>query len=187
MNVSDIAFDPLPYVDRLESREQESIDLVVIHCTELPDLQTAREFGEHVMYPESGTGNSGHFYIERSGGIEQWVPIDRAAHHVRGHNTTSIGIELVNLGRYPDWFDSRRQVMTEPYPLPQLNALIGLILLLKQELPRLRRISGHENLDRSLVPATDKPELLVYRKKDPGPLFPWKEILPVLGLEMFTG
>lgn len=187
MNVSDIAFDPLPYVDRLETRERESIDLVVIHCTELPDLPSAREFGERVMYPESGTGNSGHFYVERSGGIEQWVPIDRVAHHVRGHNETSIGIELENLGRHPDWFDSRRQAMTEPYPLPQLNALIGLILLLKQELPGLRRISGHEHLDRSLVPATDKPELLVYRKKDPGPLFPWKEILPVLGLEMFTG
>ncbi|NNK33448.1 MAG: N-acetylmuramoyl-L-alanine amidase [Xanthomonadales bacterium] len=187
MNVSDISNHPLPYIDRLERREPEVIDLVVVHCTELPDLETAREYGKRVMYPETATGNSGHFYIERSGRIEQWVPVERVAHHVRGHNEHSIGIELVNRGRHPDWFHSRQQAMSEPYPLAQLNSLIGLVLLLKRELPGLKRISGHENLDRSLVPATDDPKLLVYRKKDPGPLFPWKELLPVVGLEMFTG
>ncbi len=186
VNVSDITDNPLPYAERLEHRDGDSIDLVVIHCTELPDLETAREYGERIMYPESATGNSGHFYIGRSGRIEQWVPLNRVAHHVRGYNERSVGIELVNRGRHPEWFDSRCQVMTEPYPLAQLNSLIGLVLLLKHELPGLTRISGHENLDRSLVAATDKPELLVYRKKDPGPLFPWKELLPVVGLEMLT-
>ena len=37
---------PLPYEDRLEQRPDAQVDLVVIHCTELPDLATAREYGE---------------------------------------------------------------------------------------------------------------------------------------------
>ena len=93
----------LPYAHRLVSRPTDSIDLVVIHCTELPDLATAREYGQYIHYPDSGTGNSGHFYIERNGNVEQWVPLDRVAHHVRNYNERSIGIELVNTGRFPDW------------------------------------------------------------------------------------
>ena len=72
---------------------------MVIHCTELPDLGMARGFGEKVMHKNSHTGNSGHFYIDRDGSIEEWVPVNRVAHHVRGFNSKSIGIELVNNGR----------------------------------------------------------------------------------------
>ena len=50
---------PLPYVTRLESRAMDHVDLVVIHCTELPDLAMAREFGEREVHA-SRTGNSGH-------------------------------------------------------------------------------------------------------------------------------
>jgi len=50
---------PLPYEERLESRPSARIDLVVVHCTELPDLATAREYGERELHA-SGTGNSGH-------------------------------------------------------------------------------------------------------------------------------
>ena len=71
---------------------------MVIHATELPDMETAREYGERIHHDESRTGNSGHFYIDRDGRIEQWVPLDRVAHHVRGHNRDSVGIELVNGG-----------------------------------------------------------------------------------------
>ncbi len=37
---------PLPYVDILPERPVDAVELVVIHCTELPDLATAREYGE---------------------------------------------------------------------------------------------------------------------------------------------
>ena len=57
--------EPLPYVAALATRPVESIDLVVIHCTELPDLAMARQFGESIHYQASRTGNSGHFYIDR--------------------------------------------------------------------------------------------------------------------------
>jgi N-acetylmuramoyl-L-alanine amidase len=175
----------LPYVSRLERRPFESIDLVVIHCTELPDLATARNYGERTHYPKTGTGNSGHFYLEQTGRIEQWVPGNRVAHHVRGFNERSLGIELDNKGRYPNWFDSRSQIMTEPYPLPQMNSLVGLLLQLSAELPNLEWIGGHESLDSSQVPASDNPALLVQRKKDPGPLFPWEELLRNIKLERF--
>ena len=66
-NRRDVRIDPLPYVNALATRELGDIDLVVIHCTELPDLALAREFGERVLYADSGTGNSGHYYIERDG------------------------------------------------------------------------------------------------------------------------
>jgi N-acetylmuramoyl-L-alanine amidase len=172
----------LPYVASLEHRPFELIDLVVIHCTELPDLASARNYGQRIHYTETGTGNSGHYYVERNGRIEQWVPPQRIAHHVRGFNERSIGIELDNNGRYPDWFDSRKQVMTDAYSLPQVNSLVYLLLKLSAELPSLAWIIGHESLDTSQIRASDNPELFVCRKKDPGPLFPWNKLLPAIKL-----
>ena len=48
---------PLPYVERLDSRDPGQVELLVVHCTELPDLATARAWGERVVHPESATGN----------------------------------------------------------------------------------------------------------------------------------
>ena len=177
-----IADLPLPYVDRLPERPAAAVTLVVIHCTELPDLATAREYGEKVLY-ESGAGNSGHYYIDRDGTIQRYVPGTRIAHHVRGRNAESIGIELVNRGRYPDWFDSRHQAVTERYPQAQVDALRALLALLRREFPNLRAIAGHEDLDTARVPASDDPSVPVSRKLDPGPLFPWDAIVPACGLE----
>ena len=176
----------LPYVTGLEPRKSSAVDMVVIHCTELPNLEAARDYGEKLLYQESGTGNSGHFYIERSGKIEQWVPIDRIAHHVRGRNETSIGIELDNRGRFPDWFDSRKQSMTQAYTDIQLVALIDLLERLQADCPALQWIAGHEDLDSSQVPSSDKPAMMVRRKMDPGPLFPWKKILTSSRLKRFA-
>ena len=62
-----IAFDPLPYQDRLDARPLAQIDLVVIHCTELPDLAMARGTASASCTTGRGTGNSGHYYIDRDG------------------------------------------------------------------------------------------------------------------------
>ncbi|MDE2054958.1 MAG: N-acetylmuramoyl-L-alanine amidase [Xanthomonadaceae bacterium] len=172
---------PLPYVARLELRDPANIDLVVIHCTELPDLATAREYGERIVHP-SGTGNSGHYYVDRDGGVYRYVPDDRVAHHVRGHNEHAMGVELVNTGRYPDWLASRRQTMSESYPAVQIDALLALIAHLRDVLPNLRSIAGHEDLDTGLVTASDDPTRQVRRKLDPGPLFPWKHVMGTCGL-----
>ena len=173
---------PLPYVSRLERRELGSIDLVVIHCTELPDLASAREFGERPLY-DSGTGNSGHFYIDRDCSVHHFVPPERVAHHVRGHNDHSIGIELINRGRWPNWLDSRHQAMLEPYSTAQINALSGLLETLASDLPSLRWIAGHEDLDLEQVVASDDPQIMVARKRDPGPGFPWPQVLAATSLQ----
>lgn len=167
---------PLPYVSLLEPRALAQIDLVVIHCTELPDLAMAREFAETVRYA-SGTGNSGHWYIDRDGSTQQWVPPERIAHHVRGWNLRSVGIELANLGRYPHWLHAGHQAMDVPYPDAQIAALVALLQDLQARLPALRFIAGHQDLDPEQVPAEDDPGVLVARKRDPGPLFPWDMVL----------
>jgi N-acetylmuramoyl-L-alanine amidase len=157
-----------------------------MHCTELPNMAMAREYGERVLYP-SGTGNSGHFYIDRDGSIHSYVDAGRIANHTRGYNPRSIGIEMVNIGRFPDWLDSRHQAMNEPYTEAQIEALIGLLQALKQQLPNLRHIAGHENLDTELVPASDDAGRQVFRKRDPGPLFPWSRVLAASGLSPLSG
>lgn len=173
----DILHAPLPYEARLPERAATDIDLIVLHCTELPDLAMAREYGERVLYEDRGTGASGHYYIDRDGSVLCYVDPLRIANHTRGFNPRSIGIELVNLGRYPDWFDSRRQEMTEPYPETQIAALRALLGHLLARFPSLRHVAGHEDLDTAMVPASNDPDTEVPRKRDPGPQFPWARAL----------
>jgi N-acetylmuramoyl-L-alanine amidase len=146
----------------------------------------ARVYGERVIYDASRTGNSGHYYIDRDGSVHRFVADTRIAHHVHGYNTRSIGIEMVNLGRYPNWLDSRHQTMSEPYPGPQIGALLALLKWLKQHYPKITEIAGHEDLDLGLVPSSDNPHIQLPRKRDPGPLFPWNQIVPACGLHRLT-
>lgn len=173
---------PLPYVERLAERRADGIDLVVIHCTELPDMAMAREFGERIQHQESRTGNSGHYYIDRDGSISRFVSELRVAHHTFQFNPRSIGIELVNLGRYPNWNDSRHQVMSEPYPEAQIESLLGLLAQLRSAFPGLRWIAGHDALDQRREPASDNPDLMLARRLDPGPMFPWARVLGACAL-----
>lgn len=168
--------NPLPYQALLEKRTSQEIELLVIHCTELPDLATAREYGERILYP-SGTGNSGHYYIDSGGEIHCWVSPEFIAHHVAGHNQNSIGIELVNTGRFPNWFHSQQQTPKESYPQVQIKALTTLINQLCLQYPNLKHIVGHEDLDQRTVTASDNPNKQVQRKIDPGPLFPWDTVM----------
>lgn len=177
-----IALQPLPYVDRLGTRSLPDIDLAVIHCTELPDMALAREYGERVLYPDAGTGASGHWYVDRDGAIAEYVPPGRIAHHVRGWNARSVGIELVNRGRYPHWYDSRHQAMDEAYPDTQIDALMSLLRHLAATLPALRLIAGHEDLDTERIAASDDARRTVARKCDPGPRFPWRRVLEAVPL-----
>lgn len=174
--------NPLPYVLSLDSRSVDAIDTVVIHCTELPNLATAREYGERVLY-ETGTGNSGHYYIDRDGRIEEYVVPGRVAHHTKEWNPRSIGIELVNTGRYPNWLNSRQQTMTEPYPDVQITALIALLQWLSSQFEDMTQIAGHEDLDLGEVEASDNADIHVRRKLDPGPQFPWDKVLAATTLK----
>jgi N-acetylmuramoyl-L-alanine amidase len=177
---------PLPYESRLQERAIDAIDLVVIHCTELPDMKIAREFGERIHYPEKQTGNSGHYYVETDGTVYRFVADTRVANHTFGYNPRSIGIELANIGRYPYWGDSKHQRFTAPYTKQQIDSLLGLLRQLRQNLPNLKYIAGHEDLDRRLEPASDDPAIMLPRRQDPGPLFPWDLVAPASKLERLT-
>ena len=181
-----VEIDPLPYELKLDARPLSQIDLIVIHCTETPTLASARDFGERVLYEGSGTGNSGHYYIDRDGRILLYVRPDRVAHHVRGYNPRSIGIELVNTGRYPHWRDSKHQAMDEPYPEAQIAALIALLAQLQQQFPTVKYITGHEDLDREMEAAIDDAAVQVPRKRDPGPLFPWNRVMSTVPWERLS-
>jgi N-acetylmuramoyl-L-alanine amidase len=181
----DVILELLPYAHLLGKRSLSQIDLIVMHCTELPDMPVAREYGERVLY-EAGTGASGHYYVDRDGSIYQYVESAHIANHTRGYNPRSIGIEMVNIGRYPNWLDSNNQVMTEAYTFEQINILKKLLLHIKSECPNLQFIAGHEDLDTAKVPASDDPDIEVFRKRDPGPHFPWQEILEASKLKRIT-
>lgn len=173
MNVRD---QFLSYWDVLREREPEEINLIVLHCTELPTLEMAREFGERIQDPETATGFSGHYYVDRDGSVYRYVPEDRMAHHVVGWNARSIGIELVNSGRYPDWYSSTSQDCTEPYPPEQISGLLDLLRFLKRKYPQIAELKMHSDLDKGMIPASDDPTISIRRKVDPGPLFPWDEV-----------
>jgi len=171
-----IAKQALAYEGLLDDRPLKQIELMVIHCTELPDLATARTYGEKIHY-DSGTGNSGHYYVDQDGCVYQWITPEKIAHHVKGHNKQSIGIELINKGRYPNWHHSKHQQPSESYDDKQINSLIELINHLHRTIPSLKHIAGHEDLDNTLITASDDPKQQVRRKIDPGPLFPWQYVM----------
>ncbi len=182
----DITDDKLPYWHKLSARSTEELNMIVIHATELTDLAEAREYGERVLYEESGTGASGHYYINRDGSIHQYVPDDRIANHTSGWNAKTLSIELINRGRYPNWYHSDHQYMQESYPDEQIDALILLVNELKNRYPTIKFTQGHEDLDTRMIPAENNPDLNVSRKMDPGPYFPWERFLEAVGLRKET-
>ena len=65
----------------------------------------------------------------------------------------------------------------------RIEALAALLAHLREALPALRDIAGHEDLDTGHIAASDDPALTVARKRDPGPLFPWPALLARVPLQ----
>ncbi len=164
--------DLVSYNNLLQKRNVKDIRMVVLHITELPTLTYARKAAE-VLLPGKKIGVCGHYYINRDGKVNQYVEVNRIAQHVFLKNKDSIGIEIVNRGRFPNWFSSKNQVPTEKFSNSQISALLSLLRYLKKEVPSLSEIKKHSDLDRRMIPAKDNPQIKVYRRIDPGPLFPW--------------
>lgn len=161
----------LPWVDELPRRSLAQVTTVVLHATEEPTLADARRLAE-----ASEDRVAGHLYVDRDGGTELWVPLDREARHAAGRNADSVGIELVNRGRHPDHFAATAQDPSEPFPPAQVASLETLLRRLRHDVPSLTTLVRHSDLDRRLVRASDDASRQVRRRIDPGPLFPWDRV-----------
>ncbi|MCS6810951.1 MAG: 1,6-anhydro-N-acetylmuramyl-L-alanine amidase AmpD [Tepidimonas sp.] len=106
---------------------------------------------------------SSHFLIRRDGQWVQFVALERRAWHAgrscwQGHancNDFSVGIELEGLEG-------------ELFSEEQYAALAGLLAALREHLPALRAVAGHEHV---------APQ----RKRDPGPGFDWARLIQLTG------
>lgn len=161
--------------------EARDIDLIVIHATGGPGCRQGKlwhapggTLSAIRRYFASNPNISYHYLIGRDGTIVPGTPEAQVAHHARGHNRSSIGIELVNDGDGKD-----------PFPEAQIDALIGLL----QRLTRAyhiapARVRGHSELDDRSFECGGRR----YKQKiDPGGEypgskgnFPWKRVRDAL-------
>lgn len=137
------------------------VDMVVIHYTALDFADSLRVLTQQEV--------SSHYLVDIDPPtIYRLVDEDRRANHAgvsfwgRRHllNPSSIGIEIVNLGRIVTP-EGTRYV---PYPPQQIEAVVALVrdIVRRWGIPK-ERVVGHADI----APG---------RKQDPGPLFPWKRL-----------
>ena len=137
------------------------VDLLVIHYTALDFETSLRVLTQQVV--------SSHYLVDIDPPtIYRLVDEDRRANHAGVSfwerrallNTSSIGIEIVNLGRV-EGPDGPRYT---PYPERQIDAVVALVrdIVGRWGIPK-ERVVGHADI----APG---------RKQDPGPLFPWKRL-----------
>lgn len=135
------------------------IDTILLHYT-AGELKPSLA---HLCDPNGTNRVSAHYVVDRDGTIYHLVDEHHRAWHAGRSqwkglpdiNSSSIGIEIINLGKKPDGtFD--------PYTEPQITAVIALC---KDILSRhkIRWILGHS-------------DVAVGRKIDPGEHFPWARL-----------
>ena len=147
----------------------EPVRQVVIHATGGPDCDPARRFRGGTLdgivahfLRHQGT-ISIHYVIGRDGSVVGMVPESRVAHHVRGQNADSLGIELVNDGDGQD-----------PFPDAQIAALASVLRgILDRHGLRYSSVKSHAELDTSSLTCEGQ---RIKRKQDPGAAFPWSTL-----------
>jgi N-acetylmuramoyl-L-alanine amidase len=166
-----LAAGPLSWAVKSGPPRKAAPDMIVIHSTGGPTCNArgepiwvpAGELRENLEAIERHPKLGVHYMIDRGGRVVSSVPEDRVAHHVLTFSERSIGIELVNDG---DGLD--------PYPEPQLEALVGLVRgLARRHGIVAGNVKRHSDLDRSLLPCAPHRR----RKVDPGDAFPLEQIL----------
>lgn len=146
--------------------------MIVIHATGGPtcDTKTGRpvwvkagSLAANIRFIEAHPTLGIHYMIDRDGTVQRSVPEDQVGHHVIGYSERSIAIELINDGDGVD-----------PFPSAQVQAAVALIQNIAQRRGVGRGgVKRHSDLDRGKLPC-DKS---MRRKVDPGPAFPYEEVL----------
>ena len=137
--------------------------IILLHYT---DMNTAEEALERLCDPS--TKVSAHYFIDEDGGILQLVQEEYRAWHAgqaywRGEtdiNAHSIGIEIVNPGHACGY---------RSFPAPQIESVIELCSVIKGRYDAAAR--GGEDME-----VLAHSDVAPARKKDPGELFPWKNL-----------
>lgn len=151
------------------------VDRVVIHSTFAKALPRARWFGRDEVFAvwraqrdESGSRFlSTHYFVDRAGGIHQLVPETVVAHHAKGFNHRSIGIELAGIA---DEFvkEARKNGATEQdldYTPAQYSALDRLLEHVRATRPQIKAIRHSD------IWEADAAGEYKARKSDPGARF----------------
>ena len=177
-----IPFSPALYAS---SREDEQIDMLVLHYTDGPSLDECV-----AIFRDPDRRVSCHYIVGLDGTVLQMVRDEDCAWHCgtsswrgrEGCNRRSLGIEIVNWGRlkkenesffcWPEDFstpyDGPSPIAAEgdwwtPYPAGQVEQVVSL--------------SGHL-VERYKIPLDNvvrHSDIAPDRKIDPGPAFPWAE------------
>lgn len=150
----------------------EPIVWVVIHSTGGPtcDARTGRPvwigggtLDDNLRHIEAHPVLGIHYMIDRDGVLRRSVPEEQLAHHVHRFSGRSIAIELINDGDGVD-----------PFPQPQLDALVDLLRDIRQRRGIARHsIKRHSDLDHAPLPCQRSQR----RKVDPGAAYPHERVL----------
>ncbi|WP_462321193.1 N-acetylmuramoyl-L-alanine amidase [Halochromatium sp.] len=155
----------------------QPVKRVIIHATGGPDCVASRSFkggslsGIVAHFRENQEKISIHYIIGRDGQVVSMVPESQVAFHARGHNSDSIGIELVNNG------DGR-----DPFTKAQIHNLANLLAeILRRNQLGLLALQGHSEVDDDYLNCDGR---RMKRKQDPGGAFPWGQLLADLRLRL---
>jgi N-acetylmuramoyl-L-alanine amidase len=156
---------------RQGSARQVAIDMVVIHSTGGPTCDAngrliwvkSGELQANLRFIEAHPKLGIHYMIDRDGTLRASVPEDQVAHHVFRYSERSIAVELINDGDGAD-----------PFPAPQLNALVTLLRDIRQRRGITREgVKRHSDLDTAALSCEPRQR----RKVDPGEAFPFDDTL----------
>lgn len=155
--------EPISFIERPSPNFNErtrQVDTIILHYT-AGELTSSLD---HLCDPTATPARvSAHYVVARTGEIYRLVDESKRAWHAgsgswKGQsdlNSSSVGIEIINLGRLADdTFD--------PYPEEQIAAVIRLCQDIRSR-HKIRHVLGHSDVS-------------LGRKQDPGEHFPWKRL-----------
>lgn len=125
---------------RIQFNKRPQTDYIVVHCAATkPSMDVGvREIRQWHM--QQGWLDVGyHYVIRRDGTIEEGRPHDTTGSHVKGFNSSSVGICLVGGINDSGKFDAN-------FTSNQLTSLIDILDRMQKEYPKAK-IVGHHTLD----------------------------------------